>query len=142
MYHIPTKKQSTSPSTKIISTILLCALFPLTLIEIFILGYDTTCCVNKNINANILKEEYKNKTNHTKGTWGFNMIWPNMPISMNKRKYFYYTKENIAKDITKYNYLVPKIFHVSPSLISITLNHKPPYSTWYFLFFLTFLFTL
>ena len=45
------------------------------------------CCVNGNINANILNEEYRNQVNHTKGIRGFNVIRLIMLTFTNKREY-------------------------------------------------------
>ena len=105
------------------------------------------CYNGGSFDAYIISQEYKDKIINSNGTWGFNVIRPTMPMSMDERESFHYTIENITgqnhnitKDITKYNYWVLETSPVSPLFVSLPY-HEPFRSIEYVAFFLTSLFT-
>ena len=50
-----------------------------------------------------LVQEHKEKTIHTKGTQGFNVVQPTMPTSTDEKEYFHYVIKYVTKKRTKYN---------------------------------------
>ena len=136
LYHITTKEQSTPPSVKIPFVFILCALWSFILPEIFNPSSNTSCNANESFDANNVSSRTQRLNNHTYGTWGFNVVWPTMPTSMDEREWFHYIIKNIIEDRTRYNYWVPETSHVSPLLVSIPY-YETSRSTRYLPFFLT-----